>query len=43
MKKAKVEAGRLVRSYLVDQARNENSWTRRMRWKWKQFKKLRFT
>ena len=33
LKKAKVEARRVVKSYLEDPARNENSWIRMTQWK----------
>lgn len=41
LKKAKVEAGRPVQSYLVDWARNGNSGVRMIQWKWKQFLKIK--
>lgn len=37
LKKAEVEAGRPVHSYLVDWARNGNSGVRMTQWRWKQF------
>ena len=33
LKKAKVEARRVVKSYLEDPARNENSWIKMTQWK----------